>query len=160
MKFGDRAHKVFNSLKHADLAPASWGLLGLDAYEYFKIEMVSEFREFCLCEGFWKLNWWVACAYALWIQNIRRQEGVPAKHTRMKRKHLTSPKHVPLLNNTGLIKMDKFKGSTPDAPTVTVSLPVAPVSEGKTTVHGSSVTSITPLQSLIIEVTSFVMIRI
>jgi len=56
--------------------------------------------------------------------------------------------------------MDKFKGSTPDAPTVTVSLPVAPVSEGKTTVHGSSVTSITPLQSLIIEVTSFVMIRI
>ena len=159
-KFGDRARKVFNSLKHADLAPASWGLLGLDAYEYFKIEMVSEFREFRLCEGFWKLNRWAARAYASWIQNIRRQEGVPAKHTRMKRKRSTSPKHVPLLNDTGLIKMDEFEGSTPDAPTVTVSLPVAPVSEGETAAHGSSLTSITPLRSLIVGVTSFVMIRI
>jgi len=133
MKFGDRAHKVFNSLIHADLASASWGLLGLDAYEYFKIKRVSEFREFCLCKGFWKVDEWAACAYALWIQNIQRQEGVPAKICkRVKRKHPTSLKHMPLFNNTGLIKMDKFKGSTPDAPTVTVSLPVAPVGEGMT----------------------------
>lgn len=157
-KFGDRARKVFNSLKHADLAPASWGQLGLDAYEYFKIEMVSEFREFRLCEGFWKLDRWAARAYASWIQNIRRQEGVPAKHTRMKRKRSTSPKNLPLFDDTGLIKMDnlKFEDSTLDAQTVTqaVSLPVAPISEGAIAVHGSPVTSITPLRSSIVGVTS------
>jgi hypothetical protein len=158
-KFGDRARKIFNSLKHADLAPASWGLLGLDAYEYFKIEMASEFREFCLCEGFWKLERWAARAYASWIQNIRRQEGVPAKHTRMKRKRSTSPKQVPLFNDTGLIKMDDkfelpvFESNTPDSDslTVTVSLPVAPVSE----LEGTSVTSVIPLRSSIVGVTSF-----
>jgi hypothetical protein len=161
-KFGDRARKIFNSLRHADLAPASWGLLGLDAYEYFKIEMVSEFREFRLCEGFWKLERWAARTYASWIQNIRRQEGVPAKHTRMKRKRSTSPKHVPLFDDAGLIKMDESfaegsseSASTPDALTVTVSLPVALASEG--TVHSSSITSITPLRSSIVGVTSFVM---
>ena len=85
---------------------------------------------------------------------------MPAKHTRMKRKCSTSLKHVPLLNDTGLIKMDEFEGSTPDAPIVTVSLPVAPVREGETAAHSSSVTSITPLRSLIVGVTSFVMIWI
>jgi len=73
---------------------------------------------------------------------------------------LQSPKHAPSFNDTGLIKMGKFEGSTPDALTVTVSLTVAPVSEGMTAAHGSSVTSITPLQSPIIGVTSFVMIWI
>jgi hypothetical protein len=161
-KFGDRARKVFNSLKHADLASPSWGQLGLDAYEYFKIEMVSEFKEFRLCEGFWKLDRWAARAYASWIQNIRRQEGVPAKHTRMKRKRSISPKleKVPLFNDAGLIKMDELEDNTLDAPTasVTVSHPVALVSEGTITMPSSSVTSITPLRSSIVGATSFIMI--
>jgi len=45
----------------------------------------------------------------------------------------------------------KFEDSTLDAQTVTqaVSLPVAPISEGAIAVHGSPVTSITPLRSSI-----------
>ncbi|KAF9463096.1 hypothetical protein BDZ94DRAFT_1309018 [Collybia nuda] len=38
------------------LAVPSWGRLGLNASDYIKIEMVSEFEEFQLCEGFWKLE--------------------------------------------------------------------------------------------------------
>ena len=79
----------------------------------------------------------------------------------MKRKRSSSPKHVPLLDDSGLIKMDDkfepFESSIPDSliVTVPVSLPVAPVSEGTIAVHDSSVTSITSLQSSIVGVTSF-----
>jgi hypothetical protein len=44
-------HANFHTLKHANVAPSSWNHLGLHAHEYFKHEMMFEFREFRLCEG-------------------------------------------------------------------------------------------------------------
>jgi hypothetical protein len=64
-----------------ELAPSTWGQLGLDAYEYFRIEMMTEFEEFRLSKGSWKLDRWAARAYVSWRQNIRRQEGETGKHS-------------------------------------------------------------------------------
>lgn len=74
-KFSDKVRKVFNSLKTASLAAPSWGRLGLDASDYIKIEMASEFEEFRLCEGFWKLEQWASRAYGSWMQGVRRNEN-------------------------------------------------------------------------------------
>jgi hypothetical protein len=74
-KFNDRARKIFNLLRHADLSPASWAKLGLDAYKYFKSEMMTELKEFRLCEGSWKLDRLPAArAYASWRQYPKIRE--------------------------------------------------------------------------------------
>jgi hypothetical protein len=108
-------------LKHASVAPPSWGQLGLNAYEYFKNEMMSEFQEFCFCDGTWKLDWWATCAYVLWRQNIRRQEG---DHMKKKWKSLLSPQ-LPALDDSGLIKMDDLEVDKLDMTTPPADVPAS-----------------------------------
>jgi hypothetical protein len=129
-KFGDRARKVFNTLKHASVAPPSWGHLGLNAYEYFKNEMMFEFQEFRLCDGAWKLDRWAARAYASWRQNIRRQEG-----DRMKKKRkLSSSPQLPALDDSGLIKMDDLEVEKLDITTPPTDAPATTTPRSPTTI--------------------------
>lgn len=44
------------SVSDMELAPSTWGQLGLDAYEYLRIGMMTEFEEFRLSKGSWKLD--------------------------------------------------------------------------------------------------------
>jgi hypothetical protein len=118
-KFGDQAQKVFNTLKHASVAPPSWGQLGLNAYEYFKNEMILEFQEFCLWNGAWKLDHWAACAYVSWRQNIWRQEG---DYIKKKQKSSSLPQ-LSMLDDSGLIKMDDLKVNKLDITTPHTDVP-------------------------------------
>jgi hypothetical protein len=52
--------------------------------------MMSEFKEFRLCDGSWKLDRLAARVYASWRQNIRRYEHDVGTHSN-KRERLTWP---------------------------------------------------------------------
>jgi hypothetical protein len=140
-KFNDRARKIFNTLKHADLAPASWGQLGLEAHEYFKGEMMSEFKEFRLCEGSWKLDRLASRVYASWKQNIRKNENENENemgmHSRKKKKRSISPNPMNDASSINMDDSDVGTSRTPesalliaDASIVTVSLTNGPAVNG------------------------------
>lgn len=119
-RISDKARKIFNSLKTANVAPSSWGRMGLDVYDYFKIEMVCAFEEFRFCEGSWKLERWASRAYASWMQGVRKRKD--AGHLKTKRKRSTSEDSHRPIDDSGLLKID----SDHDTDTATFSVPPAP----------------------------------
>lgn len=121
-RISDKARKIFNSLKTANMAPSSWGRMGLDVYDYFKIEMVCEFEEFRFCEGSWKLERWASRAYASWMQGVRKRNE--AGHSKEKRKRSTSEDSHHSIDDSGLLKIDSDHET--DTAIATFPAPLAP----------------------------------
>ncbi|KAF8064083.1 hypothetical protein FPV67DRAFT_1698212 [Lyophyllum atratum] len=103
-KFGEKARRLFNSLKTNGLDRSRWKDLDDQALDYIQYEMEHEFEEFRLCEGSWKLATWAPRVYASWMHNVKAQNGT--SRTRTKRRRSSSLKPPAITDDTTLIKMD------------------------------------------------------
>jgi hypothetical protein len=57
----------------------------MDAYDFFKSEMLHEFPEFRLCDGSWKLDHWATLNYPSWVKNNIKAK-VPSSSGRVAKK--------------------------------------------------------------------------
>jgi hypothetical protein len=137
--FGNKARRLFESMRAADVAPMSWAKMSSQVYEYFQIEMLSEFNEFRFCDGNWKLDLWATRTYGLWMQRIRKSDenegsSRPSKKRR-KILNLESPSpsiKASILDDTTLFKIDDGENTDtaqnspilPTTPTPPVLLPL------------------------------------
>lgn len=103
-KFGEKARRLFNSLRTKGLDREKWHDLDDQAMDYIQIEMESEFFELRLCQGSWKLAAWVPRVYSSWRNNIRLQESKLKEKTCKQRHSLSS---LPL-DDVDLIKINAF----------------------------------------------------
>lgn len=102
-KVGQKARRLWHSMKAVNMAPPSWGKASEDAYEYFNSGMLNEpgFEFFRYCENNWKLMRWSAKAYASWAHNHMKSNDSDDKKT----SRLAKRKR-PNLDDPSLIRLD------------------------------------------------------
>jgi hypothetical protein len=136
--FANKARRLFESMRSANVAPTSWAKMTNEVYEYFRIEMLSEFNEFRFCDGNWKLDLWATRAYGSWMQRTDENEGSsrPSKKRR-KISNLESPSPsvnvASILDDSTLFKIDDGDAAIISmTPPLTVPV-IAPFQNGPTT---------------------------
>jgi hypothetical protein len=152
--FGNKARRLFESMRAANVAPTSWAKMTSQVYEYFRIEMLSEFKEFRYCDGNWKLDLWATRTYGSWMQRIRKLEendnvegsSRPSKRRKVSKLESPSPSVMaPILDDSTLFKIDGGENTdapimsmTPRSPPLTV---IAPCQNQPTTMTTSAPTA-------------------
>ena len=76
-----KARRLWNSLDEKGMAPTSSTGMSATAYDFYAKEMLTDFLEFRLAAGMWKLDLWTSKNYSSWYQ---------AKHNKRKRNETAS----------------------------------------------------------------------
>lgn len=76
-KIGQKARRIWFTLKDVGMAPLSWGRANDPAELYFNSEMLNapELEFFRYCEGNWKLARWATRAYPSFAKNHLKPKG-------------------------------------------------------------------------------------
>jgi len=101
-----KARQCWFLLHKAQLAPLTWTKIEIEASEFFRSEMLSEFSEFRLCNGCWKLELWATLNYPSWFKNhVKIKDVLSSRKTAKKVKvRMESPID---LDDAHLIRMDE-----------------------------------------------------
>lgn len=145
--FGNKARRLFESMRSANVAPTSWAKMTSQVYEYFRTEMLSEFNEFRFCEGNWKLDLWATRTYGSWMQRIRKSdENEGSSRPSKKRRKIESPS--PSVNMASILgDSTLFKIDDGDAAENTDTSHITPVSPIISTTPSLTVPLIAPFQN-------------